>query len=92
MATDPHSGAPGGRLTEKPKVFGLFLFPALLCEAGIVLTLFLFFCFPVEGTSKTAFWLITGGGTIVSLLIGWWLYWQATRRSGSAAAATAPDA
>ncbi len=92
MATDPYPGAPGGTLTEKPKVFGLFMFPALLCEAGIVLTPFLFFCFPAEGMSKAAFRLITGGGTIVSLLIGWWLYWQASRRSGSAAAATATDA
>jgi amino acid transporter len=64
----------------------------ILCEAGIVLTLFLFFYFPAEGVSKGAFWLITGGGTIVSLLIGWWLYWQASRRSGSAAAVTATDA
>jgi amino acid transporter len=54
----------------------------ILCEAGILLTLFLFFYFPAEGTSKGVFWLITGGGTIVSLLIGWWLYWQASRRSG----------
>jgi glutamate:GABA antiporter len=54
----------------------------ILCEAGILLTLFLFFYFPAEGTSKGVFWLITAGGTIVSLLIGWWLYWQASRRSG----------
>jgi amino acid transporter len=52
----------------------------ILCEAGIVLTLFLFFYFPVEGTSKGAFWAITGGGTIISLFIGWWLYWQASRK------------
>ncbi len=30
--------------------------------------------------------LITGGGTILSLLIGWWLYRQASHRSGGAAA------
>ena len=56
----------------------------LLCEAGIVLTLFLFFYFPAEGVSKGTFWLITGGGTIVSLLIGWWLYWHSSRKSGGA--------
>ncbi len=39
----------------------------VLCEAGIVLTLFLFFYFPAEGVSKGTFWLITGGGTILSL-------------------------
>jgi amino acid transporter len=52
----------------------------ILCEAGIIMTLFLFFYFPIEGTSKGAFWAITGGGTIVSLLIGWWLYWQASHK------------
>ena len=64
----------------------------ILCEAGIVLTLFLFFYFPAEGVSKGTFWLITGGGTIVSLLIGWWLYWHSSRRSGGAATVTASDA
>ena len=54
----------------------------VLCEAGIALTLFLFFYFPIEGTSKGAFWAITAGGTIVSLLIGWWLYRQASRKVG----------
>jgi len=51
----------------------------ILCEAGIVLTLFLFFYFPVEGTSKSVFWAVTGGGTVLSLLIGWWLYRHASR-------------
>jgi hypothetical protein len=51
----------------------------ILCEAGIGLTLFLFFYFPMEGASKGAFWAITGGGTIISLFVGWWLYWQASR-------------
>jgi len=60
----------------------------ILCETGIVLTLFLFFYFPVEGTSKGAFWAITGGGTIISLLIGWWLYWQASHKTQAAPAPT----
>jgi len=63
----------------------------ILCEAGIVLTLFLFFYFPADGVSKGTFWVITGGGTIVSLLIGWWLYWQASRRGGGTAAVTTND-
>ena len=63
----------------------------ILCEAGIVLTLFLFFYFPAEGVSKGVFWLITGGGTIVSLLIGWWLYRHSSRRGGGAASATVSD-
>jgi hypothetical protein len=53
------------------------------CETGIILTLFLFFYFPVEDTSKAAFWAITGGGTIISLLIGWWLHWQASRKTAA---------
>jgi glutamate:GABA antiporter len=55
----------------------------ILCEAGIALTLFLFFYFPVEGTSKGVFLAITVGGTVISLLIGWWLYWQASRKAGA---------
>ena len=51
------------------------------CEPGIILTLFLFFYFPVEGTSKAAFWAITGGGAIISLLIGWWFHRQASRKA-----------
>jgi amino acid transporter len=55
----------------------------ILCETGILLTLFLFFYFPVEGTSKGAFWAITGGGTVISLFIGWWLYWRASHKSSA---------
>jgi glutamate:GABA antiporter len=65
---------------------------AILCEAGILLTLFLFFYFPAEGVSKATFWIITGGGTAVSLLIGWWLYWHSTHRSGGTQAVPASGA
>jgi amino acid transporter len=58
----------------------------ILCEAGILFTLVLFFYFPAEGVSKGAFWLITGGGTIISLLVGWWLYWHSTHRGGAGTA------
>jgi glutamate:GABA antiporter len=70
---------PGGK-------FGAWLC-TILCEAGIVLTLFLFFYFPAEGVSKATFWLITGGGTVVSLAIGWWLYWHSTHRAGGTSVA-----
>jgi amino acid transporter len=63
----------------------------LLCEAGILLTLFLFFYFPAEGVSKMTFWLITGGGTVVSMLIGWWLYRHSSRR-GRTTSVTKTDA
>ncbi len=52
----------------------------VLCELGIILTVFLFFYFPAEGVSEGTFWAITGGGTLVSLLVGWWLY-RHSRRS-----------
>jgi amino acid transporter len=55
---------------------------AILCELGIVLTVFLFFYFPAEGVSETTFWAITGGGTALSLLVGWWLY-RHSRRSAT---------
>ena len=70
---------PGGK-------FGAWLC-TVLCETGIVLTLVLFFYFPADGVSKATFWLITGGGTVVSLLIGWWLYWHSTHRAGATPAA-----
>jgi hypothetical protein len=44
-----------------------------------------------EDLSNGVFWPITGGGTIVALLIGWWLYWQASRRGRGAAAVPASD-
>jgi amino acid transporter len=53
----------------------------VLCELGIVLTVLLFFYFPAEGVSKATFWVVTGGGTLISLLIGWWLYRHSRRRA-----------
>jgi amino acid transporter len=54
---------------------------AVLCELGIVLTVFLFFYFPAEGVSKGTFWLITVGGTALSLLVGWLLYQSSRARA-----------
>jgi glutamate:GABA antiporter len=51
----------------------------VLCEVGMFLTVFLFFYYPVEGVSKATFWAITGGGTALSILIGWWLYWHSKK-------------
>jgi hypothetical protein len=47
---------------------------------------------PAEGASKGVFWLITGGGTIASLLIGWWLYGHAGRKPGGRTMAETVDA
>ena len=84
MATDLQPGVPGEALTERPKVFGLF--------SMVLFSVSAIFSFPAEGTSRDTFWLITGGGTIVSLLIGWWLYRQASHTGGGATAVTASDA
>ncbi len=51
----------------------------ILCELGIILTVFLFFYFPAEGVSESTFWSITGVGTALSLLVGWWLYRHSRR-------------
>jgi hypothetical protein len=48
---------------------------------GIILTVFLFFYFPAEGVSESTFWSITGVGTALSLLVGWWLYRHSRRRA-----------
>ena len=69
-----HRAAPGcGRCSVRP---------------ASILTLFLFFYYPVAGTSKGAFWAITGGGTLISLVIGWWLYWHASHGAGAGAGVT----
>jgi amino acid transporter len=54
---------------------------AVLCELGIVLTVALFFYYPAEGVSKGTFWAITGGGTLISLAVGWWLYRHSRRKA-----------
>jgi amino acid transporter len=53
----------------------------VLCEVGMFLTVFLFFYFPAEGVSKATFWAITGGGTALSLLVGWLLYRNSRTRA-----------
>jgi len=53
---------------------------ATLCELGIAFTLALFFIAPPEGTPKLAFYLITVGGTVVSIVAGFWLYAHAKNK------------
>ena len=42
---------------------------SLLADGPIVL----FFYLVPEGTPKATYWIVTGGGTAISMLIGWWL-------------------
>jgi len=58
----------------------------ILCEAGIVLTLFLFFYAVPEGTPKALYWGITGIGTLASIAVGVWLYYHAKNKAAKAVA------
>jgi amino acid transporter len=55
----------------------------LLTMAGVIFAIVLFFYLVPEGTPKTTYWIVTGGGTSISMLIGWWL----AARGGKDAAA-----
>lgn len=54
---------------------------AVLCEIGIAFTLALFFIAPPEGTPMVAFYMITVGGTLLSVAVGFWLYFHARKSS-----------
>ena len=45
----------------------------LLTLSGVVFAIVLFFYLVPEGTPKATYWIVTGGGTAISMLIGWWL-------------------
>jgi hypothetical protein len=34
-----------------------------------------------EGTPKTTYWIVTAGGAVLTIVVGWWL----SRRGGRAA-------
>jgi len=52
----------------------------VLSLAGIHFAIVLFFYLVPEGTPKTTYWIVTGGGTALTILVGWWL----SRRGGRA--------
>ena len=45
----------------------------LLTMAGVIFAIVLFFYLVPEGTPKATYWIVTAGGTAVSMLVGWWL-------------------
>ncbi|HXZ82582.1 MAG TPA: APC family permease [Acidimicrobiales bacterium] len=51
----------------------------VLTMAGVMLAIVLFFYLVPTGTPKVTYWAVTGGGTVASMLVGWWL----TRRAGT---------
>jgi glutamate:GABA antiporter len=67
---------PGGRVGAWVAV--------ILCELGVLFTIILFFQQVPEGTPRGLFWSITVGGTLVSIVVGWWLYWHSTRSTETA--------
>lgn len=64
--------------------FGAWLW-TILCEAGILLTLFLFFYAVPEGTPKGLYWSVTGIGTTISIAVGFWLYVHAKNKAAKVA-------
>ena len=52
--------------------FGVWL-SVLLAMAGVLFAITLFFYLVPTGTPKATYWWVTGGGTFVSMLVGWWL-------------------
>jgi glutamate:GABA antiporter len=59
---------------------------AIMCELGILLTLALFFVAPPEGTPLGAFYIITVGGTLISIGVGFWLYVHSKNKAAKLAA------
>jgi amino acid transporter len=45
----------------------------LLTMAGVIFAIVLFFYLVPEGTPKATYWIVTAGGTAISMLVGWWL-------------------
>ena len=45
----------------------------ILTMAGVIFAIVLFFYLVPEGTPKATYWIVTAGGTAVSMLVGWWL-------------------
>lgn len=64
---------PGGTL-------GAWLSVAL-STAGVAFAIVLFFYLVPTGTPSVTYWVITGVGTVVSMLVGWWLSVRMSRDS-----------
>ena len=45
----------------------------VLTLAGVIFAIVLFFYLVPTGTPKVTYWVVTGGGTAISMLVGWWL-------------------
>lgn len=56
----------------------------ILCTVIMALVIFIFFYQVPEGTPKAVFYGICGGGTILSMIVGWILYLRAKSRDEAA--------
>jgi len=45
----------------------------ILTVGGVLFAIVLFFYLVPSGTPRATYWWVTGGGTVVSMLVGWWL-------------------
>jgi uncharacterized BrkB/YihY/UPF0761 family membrane protein len=83
VSTEVTSATQGPTLADQPKVFGLFSMVLFSVSAVLVAdTVATSAANAVpSGTPKLTYWAVTGGGTIVSFIVGWWLYRHASRTS-----------
>jgi len=56
---------------------------SVLCELGILFTLALFFLAPPADTPLVPFYIITVGGTIISVIVGFWLFFHAKNKTAA---------
>jgi amino acid transporter len=54
-----------------------------LTTAGVLFAIVLFFYLVPEGTPKATYWAITVGGTVISMLVGWWLAARGGKEAGA---------
>ena len=52
----------------------------------------LFFYLVPEGTPKVTYWVITVGGTVISMLVGWWLAAKGGKEGSELAPPGGPEA
>ena len=64
----------------------------VLTLAGVIFAIVLFFYLVPAGTPKVTYWVVTGGGTAISMLVGWWLASRGGKAGHELAAADAPAA
>ena len=57
----------------------------------MIFAIVFFFYLVPAGTPKVTYWVVTGGGTAVSMLVGWWLASRGGKGRSETVAPTAPQ-